>query len=345
MNANIDFGFGYLKAQANNKEIIFPSVYGEYQHSDFGLLAGKNGYDIQTKDGSWLFGESALLQSALASRRQDSDWIFYPQYLAGMLVAISECISRNTDEVVVDLATGLPYADYSRGQSYLDRFRKCLKGEHEIRRTFGKQTINIRSVLIVPQNFGPILRHLFDESGQLHRPVTEDESIFLGCINIGSHTVELGTCEVTLGKSIKINPVEAQSLSEKKGVYSLLPAIRPLLKEQFAGETFSYDRVLKALETGKINIYNQKYPIRNISQPIGQFNERILGLATQNWSDQMPIPLNSLFTLILTGGGANLTASYLKEIDYHPNIVVSSRPQWDTVKGYERLKKLLDKRK
>lgn len=346
MNASIDLGFGYLKAKANKKEVIFPSVYGEYQHSDFGLLAGRNGYDIQTKDGSWLFGESALLQSALVSRRQDSDWIFYPQYLALMLVAISECISRNTDEVVVDLATGLPYADYSRGKSFLEKFRKCLRGQHEIRRTFGKQTINIREqILIVPQNYGPILRHLLNEKGELRRPETEDKAVFLGSINIGSHTVELGTCEVTLGQSIRINPVEVQSLSEKKGIYSLLPAIRPLLKEQFAGETFSYDRVLKALETGYISLYNKKYTINNIDQPVGQFNERILGLATQNWSDQMPVPLNSLFALIITGGGANLTASYLRDIGYHPNLVVSERPQWDTVKGYERLKKLLDKRK
>lgn len=342
MDISIDFGFGYLKALSNSgTRVIFPSIAGELQSSGFDLLAPANGIGITTNDGSWLFGESAIEQSAMAGRWQDNEWILSSQYKAGVLAAITEL--SKASRLDVELTIALPYLDY---KPFRDELISNLVGEHLVQR-LGRNQQRISVVFpdrlaIIPQNIAPAFVHLLDRSGNFLQPDTSRDTIYIGILNVGSHTVELGTASITLPNSF--SGVAAQSRTEQAGMYSLSRVVRPLLLGKFQGKKnrFSDHEIFDILRTGKAEVYNQDEDVGDlIASPKRQYCDRIIGLCSSNWSDEAPVPKSNLFAFVVSGGGAHIVEPYLRVNQYHPNLLVSDEPQWDVVEGMRRLRRML----
>lgn len=346
MDSSDDGGFAYRKHRGNSKRVSFPSIGGEINRSDFSLSNGKpNILDITTSEGSWLFGRSALFQSAMSSRRQDSRWVLSPVYLAGLLVSISETISNQTHKIDVSLTTGLPYSDWSN-KGLKEEMRQRLLGMHSIWRIdCPKQIINIEKVSICPQNLGAIFYHILDNDGNL-KPL-EKESFLIGSINIGGHTVELATVELLNNQGkIDFDVIEAQSTSRPWGMFSILSNLRNALSKEFPGERWSDYELFDILRKDTFSPGDKSYDISDITSPIKlHYQNRIISLMTQNWSDQFEMSsLSRLYSLVLTGGGVDNQLQ--KRVAQHKdNLLVSDNTQWDTALGYEKLAKFLQKDK
>lgn len=316
-NIPLDLGYNYTQGIRDNRRVIFPTIYGEVSRSNLDILASQNGLDITTQDGSWMFGETALLQSSNASHPLNDDWFTTPQYRALALLAISELYAATTHHIDVTIWTGLPYQFHSQRE----QLKKNLIGLHKIERhSRPGQTINIQDVKVYVQNFAPIIR-LFNEI----------ESGFVGCINIGGNTIEIATGKLSNGK---IEPIHNQCRTNFGGVLSVVETLRKRLAEKFLGETLKDHEIVNILRTGKVKLYNKEYDCSEIVNPIKeQYQQMVLNLMSDVWSKQMPVPLSRLSRLVLSGGGANLV-----NIE---GTVVSNEPQWDTVEGYLLLSKMV----
>jgi len=336
LDASNDSGFGFRKTFANNKKVIFSSLAGEIQESAFNLFSKNSQYSITVGGhGSWSFGNTAETQSSLATHSQSYDWIFSSQYLAGLLLGLSKCISPNTREIGVRLTTGLPYRDFNRGKQFREQFKHSLLGNYTVYRNDVKQSIEILSVLQVPQAFGPIFNHILDDKGQLKEDIAERDNLRIGSVNVGSNTVEIGTIDVDL-RNMRLDVVEIGTRSRAIGVFTILPVLRKFIQEKFLGEYFSDYELLEILQSGKIERYNQSYPV-DLSIVKEHLNRSILDFLSNTYRDEEK---GKLYSIINTGGGAHL----INLSEYHPNVWQTSEPQWDCCVGYMKLRKLLDRR-
>jgi hypothetical protein len=335
MDVANDSGYAFRKTYANGKKIIFSSLAGEVQESAFDLLSANNQHTITVDGyGSWSFGDTAQSQSSLATHSQDHDWIFSSQYLAGLLLAISKCISPNTYDVGVRLTTGLPYVDFNRGKEFRNGFKHFLLGDYYITRNDVRQRVEITSVLQVPQAFGPVFYHILDDRGELKKLHTDRDVIQIGSVNVGGNTVEVGTIILDL-ETMELNPIEKHTFSRDIGIFTLLPIFRQQMNELFPGEFFNDFELLDVLKSGCAYRYDEKHEIdlslvkEHLRRSIEDFLSNVYGNEG----------IRRLYAILSTGGGANL----LDLSNNHTNIWQSDNPTWDTCLGYAKLRKLVDR--
>lgn len=342
MDASQDVGFAYTQTVANSSEVIFQSSPGEVTRSDFDLLGKQEDkLNIKTKEGSWTFEKNAM-----GSRRQDSDWAFSPMHLAAVLLGISETISRQTNSIDVNLTTGLPYKSW-KNADFRKRYKKRLTGLHEIYRDKKRQEVNIKSIQVIPQNLGAIFFHFLDNKGAFKS--ASKKSFIVGSINIGGHTVEMATAEFILNDGdggFSLNIEDSQCSSKPLGMYIVLNSLQESLDTEYPGEVWRDHELFDILKSNHLSLYGEKHNVSHLTMPIkdNYQSNRITGLITTNWSEQSKIQISRLDGLVSSGGGA-LVMDHNRLKKHHPNILVSQRPQWDTVIGYGKLFKLLQKSK
>lgn len=343
MKTFIDYGFGFLKAQnEDGRQVIFPSIAGELQQGQFEFLPSQ-AIGITTTDGSWMFGESAAQQSAFASHVQSNDWVLSPRYKAGILAAISEL--TRASRVDIELMIGLPFFDV---KPFKDELIKMLAGEHTIQRLGrGKQQVSVTfpaKFSVVPQNIMPVFVHILDKHGGFSYPQTKRKQLHYGVLNVGSHTIELGTMTLTFPTDFAISPPQCKS--EAKGMYSLTQVIRPLLITYLQGKKskFTDHEIFEVVKLGIMPVANQDVNVSDLTtKPKREYCEAIQAICSTNWADTSPIPLSDLFGFVVSGGGAHVVEPFLRVNGYHPNILVSDNPQFDVIEGMRRLRKMLER--
>lgn len=336
----IDMGAGYIQAIINGKRIKFASIVGNYQPSNSGLISGNQDLSIQVEDlGEWNFGSTATLQSSGGgSRRHGSNRIFTPEYLGSMLLAISEGYSPNTREIEVDIITGLPGTEYNRGKEYKAKFRKFIVGQYKIHRSGYSQQITIKSIRWTNQAWGAIWQHLIDEKGNPIRPDIKADKVLIGCINVGYRTIEIGTVEVSGIQSgtLRVQPAAGIELSEPDGVHRLIERFTAALSTTFE-RSFRTEQAIEILENDGLVIDGTWKSYHLLNELRDTYNSIIYNHMTKVYDNGTSF----LYRLINTGGGANITKDVFSDI---PQLVVSNKPQWDTVAGYGVLAKYIAKR-
>lgn len=308
-----DNGYGYSKSLSQSgQRVIFPSVAGEVSSYELDFFSNGSGLEIEVSGQSWLLGEEALRQSVMVSDMQNHDWILSPQWRAMLLCAISE--TTTASHVGVEVVTGLPFGDYTN-KPLREQFKRELIDLYQIRRK-GRtsQQITIEKVLVIPQNFAPLFTHLS----------SLDINAYVGVLNIGSHTVDYSTVQLTKGG--RPEPIKIQCGSESMGTRTAIKQYKSHMASKQPRYKFTnYEADLKLRE-----------PISSASVDIlASFTRSLLALVSNNWSDNFPVPFSKLTHFIVTGGGASLVGEQIKEEleDRGPEIKVGN--QWDTVTGYK----------
>ncbi len=335
---SIDSGFGYMKALVNGKQVKFANLTGNYRLSDNGVIGSSRDLSIIVDGlGSWNFGQTAVLQSSTYGRRQSSDRIFTNEFLAGLLLAISEGYSKNTDRIEVDVITGLPGSEYNRDKAYKDSFRKFIVGDYHIQRPGYNQRITIKSLRFTQQAWGAIWRHLIDDKGNPVKPDIKADIAQIGCINVGYRTVEIGTVEVSGIQSgnLRVQTAAGIELSEPDGTHRLIHSLVNNLS-QALHQPIKAEQAIEILENGGLILNGDWLDYQLQDDTKFNFNSIIYSHMTKVYDNGTAF----LYRLILTGGGANVVDSF----SHIPQLVVSETPQWDTVEGYSRLAKLVAKR-
>lgn len=343
MNFFIDFGYGYLKASDQNGNCVkFPSVFGEAHESFFDVGRTSKDLSIITSQGSWLFGNDALEQSITASHSQDRKWILSSEFKAGILLAISKL--TNASRIDASLVLSLPYETAQQKQLVKDMIVN-LEGEERISRSGQPGQKVILSVWdkfpVIPQNISPIARNFSDKYGN-RKNVGDRDLALVGLCNIGSHTVELSTVRINnkTGSFVGIN-----GMSKSLGTYALGNTIRPILEFAFpdAASLLKKDHILfDVISTGKFNPFNQSHDVTNyFNSPLKIYNKSIIAACHNFWADTAPIKRPELWGVVVSGGGAYVSADALRE--FHPNVIVSDNPQYDVVEGMRRIRMMIEK--
>lgn len=315
----VDIGYSHTKGATDGRRTLFPSVWGEVQHSHLELdLASRNGYlQVETDDGAWFIGDAAIEQSGLQSRRQDRGWIDTPEYRALLLTAVTE-LSASTC-ISIQLVTGLPVA-YFADRANLVRW---LRAAHQVRRAGRRraQRVEIADVVVLPQGLAAVLSEALDERGRIRPgPVAEG---MVGLLDIGGHTVNVATFS-------QLREIARQTASIDAGMWGSLVEIGKRINAAFPGQELRGHDVVEAVRRGTIRHYGEERDISGIARDVLKpFARKIVDEASQIWGSAA-----RLDALLIAGGGAEVVGTALAA--EYPHARVVSNPQWANVEGYLR---------
>lgn len=319
-----DPGYGYTKFIDNRgNEVLRPSVHST-------MPSGLNGTElgIESEYGSFLFGESAQNLSAMTRQFRDYRDCLSNVYAANVLMAIAEMNKGNI--VDCELVISLPFEALHLQFDLM----KHLAGEHKIKRLgYHKQTINISFPPkwgVMPQNAAPVFATLN------LKDIKKDGEIWFAVGNIGSKTFEMGTFGIDPKRFALLPGVLAQQKTEQKGMYTLANDIRSLLIKTFRDQLtdFSQHDIFNILISGTVWVGNQEVDVAEVIGPKKQeYLEAIHNYCEQLWTRQNGREILNMYQLCISGGGAHIVVPYLREMNYHNNIVVSQEPQFDVCVG------------
>ncbi len=317
MIASIDLGYSHVKAAADGRRVIFPSVWGEVQTShmaDYGLENGAGYIGITTDDGSWFVGNAALEQSSMHSRRQDQGWVRTPEYRALAMAALSELTAGSG--VAIQMVTGLPVAYMSDRDEVKAQFKQSHSIKREGRRA---QRFDITDIEVLPQGLAAILSEALDDNGNIPPgPLAEG---LVGLLDIGGHTVNVATFKA-------LREIVPQTASIDGGLWTPLVEIGKRINTAYPGQELRDHDVASAVISGSIRHYGKECDVSNIAGDVlGLFARRIVDDASQTWGSAAKLDV-----LLVAGGGAEVVGPVLKA--EYPHAEVVSDPQWANAVGY-----------
>lgn len=305
----LDVGYGYTKLVTAEKQITFPSIIGRAERLDYqleGLKSETAGSAIPYNKRAYFVGEWAQRQSAMRFELRDRGWIESDLYRVLILAAFTQA---GLLDHPCALVTGLP-VDY-----YADR--------HKVIEIFnGRQmpnNIQAERVRVIPQPFGTLFDLLLNLNGSMKDETFASQSI--GIIDVGHHTTDCIRVD-------DLTYIERDSRSTH-GMSIAFEAIAREMKAKMA-LSLTPDRFVERM----IRRWIEHPPSRPprfladlVRSTLEDLADQIAAFAKTLWSqDEFPD------RVILTGGGAHLIGSLLKEriID----LIVAPDPHLANVRGY-----------
>lgn len=324
MKIAIDLGRYSTQAIANSQQVSFPSVLGEGK--DLGPFSANNNLTLNVLGKNWFVGDTALEQSTFTRSRGEKDWVQSDRFLVLALAAINQLIKVDVD---VELITGLPHSNF---KNYRTAMQSRLEGDYIIN---GYQKVNIHTVTVLTQSIAGIIDYVSDNHGNYIEDRARDKLI--GCINVGSHTVEVGTAQFkTINGAIRPSYVSNRCQSLEDGIWKMVDELKPRLAEELptAYDEYELDQILR---TGKAMSRGEK-DVTHITGPvIREYFESLADECRNIWTDQQErYSLDKFHTIVCVGGKGFEFGTYLLNKGFHPNIHLPRDGQWATVRGYQK---------
>jgi len=297
-----DMGHSAVKLFDGNRIISFPAVVGDTQGD---LMGRNNRMKIETNEGAWFVGETALKQSSTRIMGRSETWALSPEYRALLLYGLSEYTSSETGSVVVDLVTGLPIVDYKRNRA---SFIASLEQTHEIKRP-GRRALSmtIRYVRPLPQGFAAARPYL-----------ATDRTVA---------TLDLGSRNVNYATFAGAELIENKTDSAEFGATVVVNDIAKKIEENTRRELNTLD-VIKVIKTGKVRAFNKTYDVSElINERTGYYARAIDALMARVWGN-----LAEIDTFAIFGGGALLIGEHIKE-QFPDQAVIVNDPIFATVRA------------
>jgi hypothetical protein len=299
-----DMGHRYAKFYDGHRVIILPTVLGEPQGD---LMGDTNPDEIETEEGHWYVGHTALRQSLTKITGKDESWSFSPEYRALLLYGISEYLSPATDKVVVDMILSLPIVDYKRNRPALT---KSLQKMHLVdRHQSGRRRkimVAIRNILWLPQGFAPAKPFL-----------REDRTVV--SLDWGSRNINTAMFQ---GRTL----INSKTASVEAGATAIMLDIGRRIEERTRRE-LSEPEIVLAIQTKTVRAFGQPVDVTDIIEDrLGYYTRFFISFISDRWGNGADVD-----TFISFGGGAmfadgTLTAKY-------PQMVILPEPQLATVKA------------
>lgn len=299
MKFSADMGHRYAKFYDGQQPTIIPAVLGEPQ----GNLINDNGrQEIETGEGSWFIGQTALQQSLTHITGRDENWAFTPEYRALLLYGITQNVSPATNGVVVDLVLSLPIVDYKRHRPHL---ADLIKKAHLVRRPgYRNLVVTIRNLLFMPQGFAPAKPYLAD-----------DKTVV--ALDWGSRNINTAMFRGRQLINSKTNSIEA-------GAATVLQDIGRRIEEATRRE-LSEPQIVEILQTKTVRAFGLPVDVSDIvDERMGYYYRFYESFISDHFGNGADID-----TFVSFGGGAILAGQRLKE--KYPQMVVLPQPQLATV--------------
>jgi len=297
----IDNGYWNTKVYDGESYIIFRSKVEKSKK----VFNFNNTYAIYYNNEDYLVGEGAT-QTDL-----QIDKTLNPFHKICTYTALGLLSNFNITEF--NLVLGYPLTYYA---SFKDAFadyiiEDCRNNPISIEIEGELRRFTINDILVLPQGVGA-----------LYVDPLQYENETIGIIDVGGLTIN--------GVLFKnLNVIKNSIFTIQKGIFNLCATIIRELQMCKGIDLKDYE-LPNVLQKGYTNMQNK--PVPEVDEFIKSIIERqayeVFNIAKQNdWSPKTNI--------ILTGGGAELLAPFIKK--YLPNTQISSQPIWDNVEGFYNL--------
>jgi hypothetical protein len=314
---SIDVGYGFVKAlkSLEEKPVVFHSLIAPVREG-FDSGFGKKRTAIEIDGQPYYVGWDASF-SKLARQTIDRDRIKTDEFKVLFLSALNRLYPSGASGLLV--ATGLPGGWMGDSEA----LSKALAGKFNVK--VGSRTVGyeIAQVVPCPQVFGSWMREAFTINGN-GKPTVTDAQI----ANEPTFLVDFGNG--TTGYAFMNGAYIADySGSVDVGMSNVISGLSQACSREFAYEP-PYTELVKALITGKLNVYNKAENVSALFAPYkAEVIDKVLADVRSAWKDV----IKQGRTLLLTGGGASVLGDDFRRQFGHPNTVILPDSQIANAQG------------
>lgn len=321
----LDVGYGITKL-VNGHTITFPSVAGyarklKFQQDE--ISAKYPGDQVTDSDGKWFVGDLALSQLSPASLlrlrgRTGDDSDGGDSFRRRMMItALGKLFAGTCDgnAIHIAVATGLP-VDHMPDA---DRLKSVLLGQHAINTDTAQFVANVTDVMVMPQPYGTIYRHLIDDTGTLNEYYTIERT---GVIDVGTYTTD-----ITLDDDGEY--IDSRSGSVEAGVSVIQTAVATEYELRYRTKP-KLKIVDEIIRRGFARIHGKPESFQETIQDARQrLFKAVNDLVIERWDKAEDID-----AIYVTGGGAMLIYELLQEA--YPEAILSENAPTANAEGYLR---------
>lgn len=321
----LDVGYGITKL-VNGQTITFPSVAGyarQLKFQEAEISAKYPGDQVVDDEGTWFVGDLALSQLSPASlirlrgRTTDETSLGDAFRLRMAKAALGKLMSGLCDGSVVHctVATGLP-VDHMPDA---DLLKHSFIGQHRVQTDKADFIANVTDVMVMPQPYGTIYRHLITPEGRLNEYYTSERT---GVIDVGTYTTD-----ITLDD-------DGEYIDERSGsVEAGVSVIQELVSEEYERRYRAKPKlkiVDEIIRRGHARIHGKPESFHETIQEAKQrLFAAINSLIVQRWDKAEDID-----AIFVSGGGAMLVYDLI-HASYKEAILTDNAPTANA-EGYLR---------
>lgn len=295
-------GHGWFGMYDGNQLIKFESVLSEMKAS----LNGTRYKSIETKQGQYLVGRDARIQSDTLISGNDESWPLSDYYKHLMLYGIASLVPDGQKQITITLGNTLAIRDYKRNKKAVTEHLKCdenvfIDGHKDVR-------IIIKDVLIFPESAVPVA------------PYTNDFDYVVG-IDLGTRNTNYVTMD---GQSLVFD----KSDSRNNGAIDFLKRVSKRIADEYGLEYHHIDLIEREIvQTGMIKVGMDDINVSRLieAEKIPYF-EKVKADISTTWGNS-----NRINKLIVFGGGVLLIGDMITR-EYRQTIRLND-PQWIQTKS------------
>lgn len=325
----LDIGYGITKL-VNGQTITFPSVAGYARQLKFQedeITAKYPGDQVMDNDGKWFVGELARSQLSAASlirlrgrTDQQSDGNAFRLRMAKAALGKLMTGTCDGDAIHVNIATGLP-VDHMPDAELL---KQSLLGQHHIKTDVSDFVANVEKVMVMPQPYGTIYRHLITEDFKLNEYYTVERT---GVIDVGTYTTDLTMDD------------DGEYIDERSGsVEAGVSVIQELVSAEYERRYRTKPRfkiVDEIIRRGFARIHGNPESFQEV---IDEGKQRLFvainSLIVQRWDKGEDID-----AIYVTGGGAMLVYDLIRQS--YSDVILAENAPTANAEGYLRYAKYI----
>ena len=333
--AAVDVGYFSTKytLEARGSEIhcaSFPSVApraGGSETSSFASIgSGLNVVRVKAGDHEFYVGPEAMLRkSGRTPRVVLESFASRPEYLAllhGALYQIAKFHLGGKNEPhtleISDLVLGLPLNTL---RQFSDRLKEIATGTHELPSLVrgGKPlTVTVKRTTVIAQPHGTVIYNM------VSRKMAEGQHWLV--LDLGGGTFDWF---VTFGHKVLTDMCGAHP----RGMLAAANAVADAIKTGMRDDPIMIDRIDTAIRTGAshINMLGGPHPMEQYKPLV----EGVIGECIDKMFDSIE-SLNSIDTIVATGGGAKILAQQLakRAPEAKGSILIDDEPIYSNVRGF-----------
>lgn len=320
----LDVGYGVTKL-VNGQTITFPSVAGYARPLKFQAAEIQERYpgdQLTDDEGSWFVGHLALSQlnaaSLLRLRGRTSGEVDGNQFrLRMMKAAIGKLFAyRDGRTVHLTIATGLP-VDYMAADA--GALKSVLAGPHRVQSDCVDFVANVAEVMVMPQPYGTIYRHLLTPDGSLDEYYSLERT---GVIDVGTYTTDVAIDDdgeyidersgsIEAGVSL-VQDVIAEEYERRYREKPSLKIVEEIIKRGFARIAGNPESFAEVVEAARERLYSS-----------------IQSLLSAKWGLAQDVD-----AIFVTGGGASLVYDQIHQAYNHA--ILTDNAATANAEGYLR---------
>lgn len=327
LSIGVDVGYGFTKAVTGEVKISLPSVSGQaVSVQDLGLAKSPDYHMLEPHN---IFVGDLAVEQLLGWPDPSDEWFESINYEALLLTALAA--STNSFFTSYVLVSGLPV----RLMHLEQKLTAQLTGEFKVRMNGGSGPKTFRNVFVkvVAQGLGPLLMHLFDESGLLMVTAQELKAF-------ESVTIDLGSRTTNYISATGIRSISKRTHTEFFGAWDIVREVRTALDDRFgpslcAGMT--HHKLIEIAEARSIVDRGMPTDISILVDPILKRSaDSVIAAARELWGEARNVD-----AFYICGGASRMLGDHIKKELPHATVVEDAF--FANAEGYARLAKFIQK--